>query len=74
MNKITKKLFSGLFLLITAIGFSQGKIKGAVADTNGSLPGVNVLIKGTNTGTSTDVEGKFLLNSTSCLLYTSRCV
>lgn len=65
MNKITKKLFSGLFLLITAIGFSQGKIKGAVADTNGSLPGVNVLIKGTNTGTSTDVEGKFLLNSTS---------
>lgn len=38
-------------------------ITGKVSDENGSpLPGVNVTVKGTKKGTSTDTDGKFRLN------------
>lgn len=42
-------------------------INGTVTDseTEESLPGVNVMVKGTNTGTSTDSEGAFELNVSS---------
>ena len=45
--------------------FSQGKIKGTVVDSelNSSLPGVNVVIKGTTSGTTTDFDGNFTLNA-----------
>lgn len=60
-------MYSVLFLLMTTVMFSQGKIKGTVVDNElgGSLPGVNVKIKGTTSGTSTDIDGKFQLNSTT---------
>jgi hypothetical protein len=47
--------------------FSQGKIKGTVVDSelNSSLPGVNVVIKGTTSGTTTDFDGNFTLNTTT---------
>lgn len=56
-----------MFLLVATTMFSQGKIKGTVSDSelNGALPGVNVLIKGSSTGASTDIDGKFLLNTTA---------
>ncbi len=39
------------------------EISGKVTDLDGeALPGVNVLVKGTNIGTVTDVEGKYTLN------------
>ena len=42
-------------------------VTGKVTDDGGSaLPGVSVVVKGTNRGTTTDTQG--------CLLYTSRCV
>ena len=38
-------------------------VTGTVQDVNGApLIGVNILVKGTNTGTTTDVEGRFSLN------------
>lgn len=37
-------------------------VKGVVLDKNGeSIPGVSVIIKGTHTGVSTDINGKFIL-------------
>jgi hypothetical protein len=67
MKKISTNLFSVLFLLMTTVMFSQGKIKGTVLDNelNGGLPGVNVLVKGSATGASTDIDGKFILNTTA---------
>lgn len=52
---------------MTTIMFSQGKIKGTILDNelNGGLPGVNVLVKGSATGASTDIDGKFILNTTA---------
>jgi outer membrane cobalamin receptor len=67
MKKITTNLFSVVFLLMTTVMFSQGKIKGTVLDSelNGGLPGVNVVVKGSSTGASTDIDGKFILNTTA---------
>src|SRR5438128_666915 len=37
-------------------------VKGKVADeSGGGMPGVNVLVKGTSTGTTTDAEGRYSL-------------
>ncbi|MDX2305929.1 MAG: SusC/RagA family TonB-linked outer membrane protein [Microscillaceae bacterium] len=49
-------------LLITCVSFAQEtKITGVVTDTESGepLPGVSVAVKGTSTGTVTDVEGKY---------------
>ncbi|MFV7234085.1 TonB-dependent receptor domain-containing protein [Flavobacterium sp. ZB4R12] len=53
-------------LLITAISFSQNKgtVSGILTDkdsNNQSLPFANVLIKGTNIGTNTDIDGKYAI-------------
>ena len=53
-----------LFLLMgTAEAFAQ-TVTGTVtsAGDGNPMPGVSILLKGTSTGTSTDVEGKFSLN------------
>ena len=56
MKKITLLLLLGTFSCL----FAQKQIKGTVKDTNGApLIGVNVLEKGTQNGTSTDVDGGF---------------
>lgn len=47
------------------MGFAQERnIKGVVtSDTDGSaIPGVNVVVKGTTTGTITDIDGKYSIN------------
>lgn len=67
MKNFKSNLLSGLFLLMTTVMFSQGKIKGTVVDSelNSAIPGVNVLVKGTATGSSTDFDGKFTLATTA---------
>jgi TonB-linked SusC/RagA family outer membrane protein len=52
------------FLANTAIAQNKVfKISGIVIDSKGiSLPGVNVLIKGTSTSVSTDMDGKYTIN------------
>jgi len=58
-----------LVCLLMLIGstpvFAQGgKVKGTVVDEKGAtLPGVSVAIKGTNYGTTTDVNGQFSINA-----------
>ncbi len=54
-----------LVLLLSAIvGFAQKTIKGQVKDETSkeNLPGVTVSVRGTNVGTSTDVEGNFSIS------------
>lgn len=52
-----------LFLVAGATAFAQRTVSGRVTSSaDGSpLPGVSVLVKGTTTGTSTDVDGRFTL-------------
>ncbi|MFC4749666.1 TonB-dependent receptor [Flavobacterium branchiicola] len=58
-------LLTGLFFMIVSTVFSQGKVSGTITDGVGSLPGANVVIKGSTTATSTDFDGKFTLSSTT---------
>ena len=48
--------------MVVSTVFSQGKITGTITDGQNSLPGTNVAVKGTKTGTSTDFDGKFTIN------------
>lgn len=56
-------LFTTILLSLSNITFAQqtGIVEGTVVDgkTNQTLPGVNVLIVGTDTGTATDADGQF---------------
>ncbi len=55
-----------LFMLFSVLGYAQKQVKGKVTDDKGEgLPGVNVVISGTNSGTVTDVNGNFLLDNVS---------
>lgn len=60
MKRIT--LFSTL-LLIHSVAFTQvitGRVLSAIDST--TIPGINVIVKGTYSGTHTDIEGNFKLN------------
>jgi len=51
---------------VTEVQQQTMRISGVVKDNNGvSLPGVNVLVKGTTIGAITDIDGKFVLNAPS---------
>jgi len=54
-----------VMLLLVQIGFAQQKqISGTVKEADGfTLPGASVVIKGTTTGTSTDMDGNFQLSA-----------
>jgi TonB-linked SusC/RagA family outer membrane protein len=54
-----------LFILLPAIVFGQAKtVTGRIVDENGeALPGVTVLIEGTNRGVSTDINGNFSISA-----------
>jgi TonB-linked SusC/RagA family outer membrane protein len=60
-------LLLGLLLCVMpAVSFAQGggvTVKGKITSSTGeTLPGVSIVVKGTTTGTVTDVEGDYSLN------------
>ena len=57
--------FSFLFFSQKIFAQSTGSITGVVTDqqTGELLPGANILVEGTSNGTSTNANGRFLLNS-----------
>ncbi|TDB61863.1 SusC/RagA family TonB-linked outer membrane protein [Arundinibacter roseus] len=63
--------FKHLFLLLLVTGISltgwaqNSRVSGTVTSSkeNQPLPGVSILVKGTNVGTTTDADGKFALNA-----------
>ena len=60
-----KYLMLLLFFVAMQTSFSQDlTVKGKVSDPNGnSLPGVNVLVKGTNIGSSTGGDGSYVIKA-----------
>ncbi|MGM9764493.1 MAG: carboxypeptidase-like regulatory domain-containing protein [Candidatus Cryptobacteroides sp.] len=58
-----KKIFLTLIVLFSVVsGFAQSiTVSGVVtsAEGNEALPGVFVVVKGTTTGTSTDIDGSY---------------
>ncbi|MEN2282327.1 TonB-dependent receptor [Algoriphagus sp. SE2] len=65
MKNVYKSLGALMMLLFltSAATFAQRTVTGTVLDEyDVGLPGVSVLVKGTTTGTATDIDGKFSLN------------
>ena len=65
MKNIYKNLSAILLLLVltSTAAFAQRTVTGTVLDEyDMGLPGVSVLVKGTTTGTATDIDGKYSLN------------
>lgn len=57
-----KKGFLLVFFLTSLLGWSQREVSGLVKDAQGvPVMGVNVIIKGSQKGTSTDFDGKYKL-------------
>lgn len=57
-------LFSMLFVLLQVAVFAQGRVvKGTITDskTKETLPGVTILVEGTTTATSTNINGEFTI-------------
>lgn len=64
MMKLRLKLWpllAGCLMLCSAMTFAQRQVSGTVTDKDNGEPliGVNVLLVGTNSGTITDVDGKY---------------
>ena len=53
-----------ILALLVQISFAQEKtVTGKVSDASGPLPGVTVLVKGTQTGTQTDFDGNYSIKA-----------
>ncbi|MCO6146955.1 SusC/RagA family TonB-linked outer membrane protein [Flavobacterium sp. NRK1] len=65
MKTRLRVLLTLLMALMMQITFAQQRaVSGTVTDEGGfPIPGVNVLIKGTTTGTQTDIDGKFTIQA-----------
>lgn len=57
-------LVTSFFLMTTVVWAQERTVSGKVtsADDGSTLPGVNVILKGTSTGTVTDVDGNYKLS------------
>ncbi len=65
MKNLYKLFFTLVFVIaVTAVGYSQQTVTGIITDTENNEPviGATVIAKGTQTGTVTDIDGKFSLN------------
>lgn len=64
MRSKFKWIFTLLLALTVQFSFAQEKtITGVVSDANGPLPGVNVLVKGTQRGVSTGFDGSYSIKA-----------
>ncbi|MCC9062247.1 carboxypeptidase-like regulatory domain-containing protein [Flavobacterium piscisymbiosum] len=60
-----------IMLFFSGISFAQNTITGSVTDSNKqSIPGANINLVGSSTGTSTDFDGSFKLNTSAKLPFT----
>ena len=66
MKDLFKFLSVVLFIFTVHVGWAQQReISGTVTEDSGMpLPGVSVVVKGTTTGTVTDVDGKYAITAT----------
>jgi len=70
-NQILKDLKIRVLLIVFGLfgvtgAYAQTKqITGTVIDNEGSLPGVNILVKGTSNGTVTDFDGAYVIEGVS---------
>lgn len=72
-KRILRTLLFGFFSLLAMSSFAQINVNGTVKSDQGELlPGVSIIVKGTNTGIVTNIDGKYSLsvpNAQSVLVF-----
>lgn len=65
MKKRLNGILTLLLVLAAQLTFAQNlQVTGTVTDADGMpIPGVNVIVRGTNTGSTTDFDGKYAVNA-----------
>ncbi|MDT0622320.1 SusC/RagA family TonB-linked outer membrane protein [Croceitalea vernalis] len=65
MTKKTLKQFLGLAIaLFSSVVFAQAtQVAGTVSDADGPLPGVNIVVKGTTNGVTSDFDGNYSISN-----------
>lgn len=64
LKKVCKQLIVFALILASHSVVAQTvTVSGTVSEASGPLPGVNVVVKGTDNGTSTDFDGNYTLNN-----------
>ena len=61
-SKILKSLLLSFTFLLGSAVYAQ-TVTGTVSDSTSSLPGVSILVKGTNTGAQTDFDGNYTIEA-----------
>ena len=64
-NILNKYYLAFMAVILFGSVYSQNQISGSVMDADNmeAIPGVNVIIDGTNIGTVTDFDGNFVINT-----------
>ena len=62
-SMILKRLIFLLIFLSGSMMFAQITVTGVASDANGPVPGINVIVKGTTNGASTDFDGKYTIEN-----------
>ena len=66
---------TALALFASVVSFAQQKVSGTVKDSNGeAIVGANVLVKGTTTGTITDLDGAYSITVSANSTLIASCV
>jgi len=65
MKNYVLKKFLFLVLMLSGSVLLAQTVTGTVTESSGPLPGVNVSVKGTQNGTTTDFDGNYTLNNIS---------
>jgi TonB-dependent starch-binding outer membrane protein SusC len=59
---LTKLLLLPVLLVMGSSAFAQISVSGTVSDEDGTVPGVNIIEKGTSNGAQSDFDGNYTLN------------
>jgi len=66
MGKTLKQIMGFAFALLGSIAFAQTtQVSGTVSDMQGPLPGVNIMVKGTTNGVTSDFDGNYTISDLS---------
>ncbi|CAM4247523.1 SusC/RagA family TonB-linked outer membrane protein [Zobellia nedashkovskayae] len=66
MGKLLKQIMGFAFALLGSIAFAQTtQVSGTVSDMQGPLPGVNIVVKGTTNGVTSDFDGNYTISDLS---------
>ena len=65
MKKLKQLLLFSFIILGASLGHAQQSLSGSVVDGAGPLPGVTIIEKGTNNGTTSDFDGNYTLTASS---------